>query len=93
MTRAPNYGLAWQKRNGASFVRALRAERVYLIGGLQNDHALTAYWDDDKLILFEFGCFIASQSCRSCGTCLRQRFQITYDRVNDADQPTEKARA
>ena len=74
-------------------MRALRAERVQLIARLQNDHALTAHRDDDKLVLLEFGRFIASQMRRPRRPGLRQRFKITNDWVSDADQPAEEARA
>jgi hypothetical protein len=93
MTRAPNYGLAWQKRNGASFVRALRAERVQLIGGLQNYYALPAHRNDNKLVLLQFGRFIASQTRRPRRSRLRQRLEVTNNWVGDTDQPAEQARA
>lgn len=66
---------------------------MQLIARLQNQHALSAYRDDDKLVLLEFGRFIARQSRRPGRAGLRQRFQITNDWVSNADQPTEKARA
>jgi len=65
---------------------------MQLIAGLQNEHALPAHGDDDKLVLFQFGRFIARQMRRSCGPGLRQRFEITNDWISDTDQPTEKAR-
>ena len=49
------------KRDGATFVRALGAERVELIFRLDNDHALAADRHDDELILLQFGGFIARQ--------------------------------
>jgi hypothetical protein len=52
-------------------MRALRAERVQLIGRLQNDHALSAHWNDDKLVLLEFGRFIARQMRGPGRSCLR----------------------
>jgi hypothetical protein len=74
-------------------VCALRAERVQLIGRLQNYHALPAHRNDDKFILLELGRLIASQTSRSSRPGLRQRLEVTNDRVSNADQPTEEARA
>ena len=93
MTWTPNHGLPGQKRDGAPFMRALRAERMQLIAGLQNQHALPAYRNDDKLVLLEFGRFIARQVRRSGRPRLRQRFKIADDWISDADQPAEKTRA
>ena len=66
---------------------------MQLIASLKNQNALSAHRDDHKLILLEFGCFIARQSRRSRWTSLRQRFEITNDWISDADQPAEEARA
>ena len=74
-------------------MRALRAERVQLIARLQNQHPLAAHRYDNKLVLLEFGCFVARQMRRSRRPGLGQRFEITNDWVCDADQPTEKTRA
>ncbi len=93
MTWAPNHGLPGQKRNGAPFMRALRAERMQLIAGLQNQHALPAHWSDDKLVLLEFGDFIARQTRRPRSPGLRQRLEIANNWISDADQPAEEARA
>jgi hypothetical protein len=73
-------------------VRALRAERVQLTIGLQNQHPLTAYWNDDKLILLKLGYFITGQMRRAGRTRLRQRLEITNDWIDDAGQPTERGR-
>lgn len=64
---------------------------MQLIARLQNQHALPAHWDDDKLVLFEFGRFIARQMRRPRRAGLWQWFKITDDWVRNADQPTEKA--
>jgi len=93
MAGTPNYGLPRQKRDRAPFVGALCAERVQLIASLQNQHALPAHRNDDKLILLQFGRFIASQPRRSGRPGLRQRFEITNDWISDAGQPTNEARA
>src|SRR6266516_2736918 len=93
MTWAPNYGVPWQKRNRAPFMRALRAERMQLIARLQNQHALTAHRNDDTLVLLEFGSFIACQMRRPGRPGLRQRFEIPNDRISNAGQPSEGARA
>jgi hypothetical protein len=93
MTWAPNHGLPGQKRNGAPFVRALCAERMQLIAGLQNQHALSAYRNDHKLVLLKLGYFIARQMRRPGRPGLWQRFEITNDWVRNADEPTEKARS
>ena len=74
-------------------MRALRAERMQLIAGLQNQHALTAHRNNDKLVLLKFGGLIARQMRRSGRPCLRQRFKIANDWISDADQPAEKTRA
>ena len=92
VTGTPDDRLRRQECDGASFVCALRAERMQLIASLKNQNALSAHRDDHKLILLEFGCFIARQSRRSRWTSLRQRFQITNNGIGNADQPTEKAR-
>jgi hypothetical protein len=91
VTWTPNHGLTRQKRDGAPFVRALRAERVQLILRLQNDDALAAHRDDDKFVLLELGRLIARQARRPCGTRLRQRFEITNDRVSNTGQPAKQA--
>jgi hypothetical protein len=88
---APNDGLPRQKRDRASFMRALRAERVQFIAGLQNQYALPAHRNDDKLVLLQFGRFITSQSRRSGRTGLWQRLEITNDWISNADQPREDA--
>jgi hypothetical protein len=65
---------------------------MQLILGLQNDHALPTYWNDDKLILLKLGCFITRQMRRPSRSGLRQRFEITNNWINDAGQPTEDGR-
>ena len=74
-------------------MRALRAERVQLITRLQHQDALSTYRNDNELILLEFRGFIARQMRWSRWPGLLQRFEITNDRVRNADQPTEKTRA
>jgi hypothetical protein len=66
---------------------------MQLILGLQNDHPLPANRNNDKLILLQFGRFIARQMRRSCRPGLRQRFKIANDWIGDTDQPAEQARA
>ena len=77
MARTPNDGLPRLKRDGATFVGALRAKREAVDLRLQNDHALTAHRNDDKFVLLQLGGFIAGQTRRSGGTGLRQRLEIT----------------
>jgi hypothetical protein len=74
-------------------MRALCAERMQLIARLQNQHALATHRNDHKLILLQFGGFIASQMRRPGRPGLRQRFKIANDWISDADQPAEQARA
>lgn len=71
---------------------ALRAERVQLIGRLQNYHALPAHRNDDKFILLELGRLIAGQMRWPRRPGLWQRFEVTNDWVNDTDQPAKQAR-
>ena len=93
MARAPNYRLPRQKRYRASFVRALRAERMQLIARLQHQYPLPAYRNDDELILLKLGGFITRQMCWSSRPRLRKRFKVTDDRIRNAHEPAEKARA
>ena len=93
MTGAPNYRLPRQKRDRASFVRALRAERMQLITRLQNQDALSAHRHNHKLVLLKLGRFIACEMCWAGRPSLRQRFKIANDWISDADQPAEKTRA
>jgi len=93
VTGAPNYRLPRQKRDRASFVRALRAERMQLITRLQDQHSLPAYRNNDELVLLEFGSFIARQMRWSGRPGLWQRFKVTDDRISNTDQPAEEARA
>jgi len=66
---------------------------MQLIARLQNQHALPAYWNDDKLVLLEFGGFIARQMRWAGRASLRQRFKISNDRISNTHKPTEEARA
>jgi hypothetical protein len=66
---------------------------MQLIAGLQDQHALPAHRNDDKLVLLELGCFIARQMRWSGRAGLRERFEVTNNWIRNADQPTEKARA
>ena len=66
---------------------------MQLITGLQNQHPLTAYRNDNELILLEFRSFIARQTRWAGRPRLRQWFQITNDWVSNTDQPAEEARA
>ena len=93
MTGAPNYRLPRQKRDRASFVRALRAERMQLITRLQNQDPLSAYRHNYKLVLLKLGRFIACEMCWTGRPGLRQRFKVTNDRISNTDQPAEEARA
>ena len=72
---------------------AFRAERMQLITRLQDQHSLPAYWNDDELVLLQFGGFIARQMRRAGRPGLRQRFKVTNDRISNTDQPAEEARA
>ena len=93
MTGTPEDRLPRLIRDGATFVRALGAEGEQLIVRLQNDHALSAHRHDDKFVLLQLGGFIAGQMRWSGRTGLRQRLEITNDRIGDAGQPAEDARA
>lgn len=93
MTRAPNHRLAGQKRDRASFVRALRTEGMQLIAGLQHQYALPAYRNDNELILLQLRSFIARQMCWTGRSRLGKRFKVTDDRIRNAHEPCEEARA
>ena len=58
---------------------------MQLIARLQNQHALSAYRNDDKLFLFELGRFIAREMRRSGRSGLRQWFEVTNNWVRNAD--------
>ena len=66
---------------------------MQLIARLQNQHALPAYWNDDKLVLLEFGGFITRKMRWTSRPGLRQRFKVTNDRISNTHEPAEEARA
>ena len=70
---------------------ALRTESEKLVLSLENDDALPAYRHDDKFVLFKFPCFFPGQVGRPGRTGLRERFEVTNDRIGDARHPAERA--
>jgi hypothetical protein len=66
---------------------------MQLISRLQDQHPLPAYWNNDELVLLEFGSFVARQTRWAGRPGLRQRFKVTNDRISNTDQPAEEARA
>jgi hypothetical protein len=66
---------------------------MQLISRLQDQHPLPAYWNNDELVLLEFGSFVARQTRWASRPGLWQRFKVTNDRISNTDQPTEEARA
>ena len=65
---------------------------MQLITCLQDQHPLPAYWNNDELVLLEFGSFVARQMRWPGRPGLRQRFQITNDRISNTHQPAQEAR-
>src|SRR5215208_7261068 len=66
---------------------------MQLITRLQNQDALSAHRDNHKLVLLKLGRFIACEMCWASRPGLRQRLKVTNDRISNADQPAEEARA
>ena len=88
MTGAPDNRLARLKRNRATFMGAFRAEGEELIARLKNNDALPAHRDDDEFLFLELGRIFARQSRRPGRAGLRQRLEITNDRISNGSRPS-----
>ena len=94
VTRTPDDGLARLISHRATFMRALGAEREQLlVRRLQHDDALAAHRDDDELVLLELAGLFASEMRGPGRAGLWQWLEITNDRVGEANEPAERARA